>query len=711
MRPSSRSRWSTALVAVAALGTSLTLNTVPSSAAPNAGDVSTLSSPAESNFFSTVHVDEGATVGAPAVGDNREHGDLWPSCWSDDDNVYSAYGDGVGFGSTWNDIGVARISGTPGNLAGTQLAAGDAVGQVWTGPAGAYYRKPTGMVCVGGAIYLAVQDLKTQTLDNVPAATIVKSTDKGRTWTWDHSAPMFDNFKFTTVMFLDYGKDNVNSPDGYVYAYGLDYNWRDTFDADPDPVDLYLARVPANSIQSRSTWQFFTGTDGSGNPQWTSDINARLATLHDDRRIYPNVISNRARDLSVISQGGVVYDKPLNRYIYSSWTEYTYEFYESPTPWGPWKRFTPKDFGGYPWFHTKHGGYATTIPSKYLSADGKSAWLQSNVCPCGGGFPGGDFWAYTFSLRRINFEPLVATTPNNGVDGNRNLAREPGTVPIERATHYGHTSYYNDGNRAQSEDDWNDEYKGTSWWGYTWPRQYNLNKVVYTTGNMYSDGGWFGGGLKVQVRRNGVWSDATGLRTEPAYPYDSVAGTNQTYVLSFDDTSGDGVRIIGSSGGTVTFTSIGELEVYYGSAVTNPGFEIQSSGSVESPWRTEGSASTGVDRDLGFAHSGGNNAYIRTSGTDFNALLQTVPVTADTNYRLTGWIQNSNNFSGGYFGIRAGTGTAPYAERNYGGLPGYTALTVDFNSGTNTRMTIFAGYWGPGADSWIRLDDVTLYPV
>src|SRR6266508_2447022 len=167
------------------------------------------------------------------------------------------------------------------------------------------------MVCVGGAIYLAVQDLKTQTLDNVPAATIVKSTDKGRTWTWDHSAPMFDNFKFTTVMFLDYGKDNVNSPDGYVYAYGLDYNWRDTFDADPDPVDLYLARVPANSIQSRSTWQFFTGTDGSGNPQWTSDVNARLATLHDDRRIYPNVISNRARDLSVISQAGVVYDKPL----------------------------------------------------------------------------------------------------------------------------------------------------------------------------------------------------------------------------------------------------------------------------------------------------------------------------------------------------------------------------------------------------------------
>src|ERR687887_1280601 len=175
MRPYPGIRRSTALLAAVALGTSITITAVPSSAAPNAGDdPSAQASPPESNFFSTVHIDEGATVGAPAVGDNREHGDLWPSCWSNDDNVYAAYGDGVGFGSTWNDIGVARISGTPGNLTGTQLAAGDQVGQVWTGPAGAYYRKPTGMVCVGGALYLAVQDLKTQTLDNVPAATILK---------------------------------------------------------------------------------------------------------------------------------------------------------------------------------------------------------------------------------------------------------------------------------------------------------------------------------------------------------------------------------------------------------------------------------------------------------------------------------------------------------------------------------------------------------
>jgi hypothetical protein len=524
-------------------------------------DTAALTNAPESTYFSTVSVDPGATVGAPAIGDNKEHGDLWPSCWSDDDNVYGAYGDGQGFGDTWHDIGVARISGMPGNLTGTQLAAGDQIGRIWGDPS-QYYRKPTGMVCVNGDLYLAVQDLKQGTLDSAPSATIVKSTDRGATWTSDRTAPMFSDQKFTTIMFLDYGKDNANSPDGYVYAYGLDYNWRDTYSPAPDPADLYLARVPATSVQDRSAWQFYAG-DGNGTPVWTSDIDQRVSVLHDDHRVYQNVgTAGRPSDLSVISQGGVVYDKPLNRYIYTSWTEYTYEFYEAPTPWGPWSHFTPKDFGGYPWTHTKHGGYATTIPSKYISADGRSMWLQSNVCPCGGGYPAGDFWAYTFSLRKMSLTPYVPTTADNTPDGSRDLAREPGTVPVERATHFG-TAIYNDGNRSQNEDDWNDERKPTSWWGYTWPRTYHLDQVVYTTGTMFGDGGWFSSAPRIQVRHDGVWSDVTGLRTTPSYPTSSAAGTNTTYVFDFDATTGDGVRVIGGSGGTQTFTSIAELEAYY----------------------------------------------------------------------------------------------------------------------------------------------------
>jgi hypothetical protein len=519
-------------------------------------------SPPASDFFSTVDVASHATVGAPAQGDNVNHGDLWPSCWGGDDNVYTAYGDGVGFDDTFHDIGVARISGEPGGLKGEQLAEGDQVGKVWNA---GHTRKPTGMACVDGTLYLAVQDLALD-FNDAPSATIAKSTDQGRTWSFDEGAPMFDGGAFTTVMFLDYGKDYAESPDGYVYAYGLDHNWRDSFnDRVPDPVDLYLARVPRDKVQERSAWQFAGGTDDAGKPVWSDRIEDRRAVLHDDRHVYPDVFTDgRQENMTTLSQGGIVYDKGLDRYLYTSWTEYTFEFYESPAPWGPWKRTDSKDFGGYPWTHGKHGGYAVTIPSKFISADGRSMWLQSNVCPCGGGFPENDHFAYTYSLRPLRLEPYRKTAPGNDPDPKRNLAAEDGTVGVERATHFGHTGYYNDGQTTgQSEDDWNDERKTASWWGYTWPRSYRMNKAVYTTGGMFDDGGWFED-LRVQVREDHAWKDVTGLKVSPSYPGDASAGPHKTYELSFDTAEGDGVRITGTPGGSRTFTSIAELEVYFG---------------------------------------------------------------------------------------------------------------------------------------------------
>jgi hypothetical protein len=53
------------------------------------------------------------------------------------------------------------------------------------------------MICVDGVLYLAVQDLALD-FDDAPAATICRSDDKGRTWTWDKSAPMFGDYVFTT---------------------------------------------------------------------------------------------------------------------------------------------------------------------------------------------------------------------------------------------------------------------------------------------------------------------------------------------------------------------------------------------------------------------------------------------------------------------------------------------------------------------------------
>lgn len=336
-------------------------------------------------------------------------GDLWPSCWSDDDALYTANGDGAGFGFEMSDIVMNRVTGTPeaNDLTGVALAVGDALGQVWSGDN--FTRKPTGMLCVDGTIYLAVQDLRLD-FNEAPAATIARSDDHGASWTWADTAPMFSNHEFTTIFFADFGKDSEHAPDGFAYAFGIDGNWRDSFDDSvPDPTELFLARVPTSSVQDASTWEFYAGAPGDAEASWTKDIARKQAVLIDERRQHPldetagtagQTVG--AHNLSVISQGGVTYLPTRDRYIYTSWTELTFEFYESPTPWGPWTLFVSEDFGQYPWTEERFGGYGTTIPSKFVSDDELTMWVQSNVCPCA---PAG-VSSYWFGLRKLELKPV-----------------------------------------------------------------------------------------------------------------------------------------------------------------------------------------------------------------------------------------------------------------------------------------------------------------
>ena len=53
-----------------------------------------------------------------------EGGDCWPSTWGDDDNMYTAYGDGNGFKPYTNiklSMGIAKVSGTPPNVSGVNI--------------------------------------------------------------------------------------------------------------------------------------------------------------------------------------------------------------------------------------------------------------------------------------------------------------------------------------------------------------------------------------------------------------------------------------------------------------------------------------------------------------------------------------------------------------------------------------------------------------
>jgi hypothetical protein len=340
-------------------------------------------SPETAPEASTFFVD--ASVQSTDSIDLESTGDLWPSCWSGD-ALYAGWGDGYGFdvedagAYPRPDIGVARILGDPSApdaMSGTSLVhdsvAEQAIFKVWT--AGSYYQKPTGMLCLGDKIYLAVQDLNDSDYGDAPAATIALSTDSGQTWSENSSAPMFSNHEFTTMMFLDYGQDSA-AIGSYVYVYGLDYNWRWSITV-TSPQGLYLARIPISSdLLDTTTWEFFGGSDSDGNPTWTGDFAARLPVLIDCTRRY---VSSTFPGYTVISQGSVVYDAPYQRYLYTSWTDLTYEFYEAPEPWGPWRKFLYTDFGPYPWTAENSGGYAVTAPSKYISPEGGTMWVQSNT--------------------------------------------------------------------------------------------------------------------------------------------------------------------------------------------------------------------------------------------------------------------------------------------------------------------------------------------
>lgn len=518
-------------------------------------------SPLESKFFSTVYVEQTSSYDPPS------DGDLWPSAWADDGFLYAANGDGKGFdlNSDWSDIVMNKIEGNSQerNITGERIASGNELGPVW-GDRNFFNRKPTGMVSVDGVLYLAVQDLVSEgpnIFNEAPDATILKSEDKGETWEWDNENPMFSNHVFTTIFFLDYGKDGKENPsDDYIYAYGTDHNWRDSFsDVVPDPTELFLARIPKEGLQDRDTWEFYTG-DLEGEDSWSDpgDISSRKPVLSDDRRRYANA-PTEPNNLSVISQGSVVYNKAFDRYIYTSWTEFTFEFYESPNPWGPWKLFLSKDFGVYPWDEENIGGYATVIPSKYISEDGAEMWISSST------FVGG-IERYNFSLRRFWATPYKQSSPENSKE-DKNLVSSGDFRKVAPESNGsirgGSLEILNDGENGKDLKSYSIEAKDNDFWGYTFSRSYNFNELVYTTGELNpSEGGWFKD-LRVQVRQNFEWVDVKNFHIEPTYSYDSQVEANASYIITFDEISGDGIRIIGRPGGARKYTSITELEVYY----------------------------------------------------------------------------------------------------------------------------------------------------
>jgi len=140
------------------------------------------------------------------------------------------------------------------------------------------------------------------------------------------------------------------------------------------------------------------------------------------------------------------------------------------------------------------------------------------------------------------------------------------------------------------------------------------------------------------------------------------------------------------------------------SAIVNGAFEGGASG-----WQIAGSAAI-----ENLPHTGTAALVLRgTSG--WVAANQWVPVAPNTRYRAGAWVRTNDTPIDGWFSVRGNATQSSddvIHQVHYGTLSsGYEWLTFDFDSGPNTSVLLYVGFWGQGVASFVAIDDVSVTKV
>lgn len=111
----------------------------------------------------------------------------------------------------------------------------------------------------------------------------------------------------------------------------------------------------------------------------------------------------------------------------------------------------------------------------------------------------------------------------------------------------------------------------------------------------------------------------------------------------------------------------------------------------------------------GMSRSGSGNAWLR-SDNGWNDVNQVLTVQPNRTYKVSAWMRTSANNTDGYFGLRT-LGGQVVGEKKFGRFDGYTQVTVNVNSGSNSALTVFGGMWAVSGDTWVQVDDVSVAPT
>lgn len=265
-------------------------------------------------------------------------------------------------GTAGKDIAILRATGSgPSSLSVSTVNCMPSFGPKGGGnsPDGCSW-KTAGITAVGTTLYLAVARQlhacsyghQANGLQPSVDASIIKSTDGGKTWTnpWgthsaDGAAPpwlpgqnhyqaMFPGRSFSTPFFIQYAPGDRRTVDGggkYLYAVSTDgYAYNGNY--------LHLARVPRDRVLQARAWRYYHGAVGGAGRDWTSSPAGATRVL-------------QARQ--GVSQPAIQYVPALRKYVLSTFsftrahpdfpnrweTPYTsLRVYTARKPWGPWTR-------------------------------------------------------------------------------------------------------------------------------------------------------------------------------------------------------------------------------------------------------------------------------------------------------------------------------------------------------------------------------------
>jgi CubicO group peptidase (beta-lactamase class C family) len=289
------------------------------------------------------------------------HSDNWPITWSNDNAQVTAYGDGRGFEPFLDEIlslGLVRIVGGPEGFQGINLRSptGEQHGY---GPAGL---KASGLLSVRGVLYMWAR--------NAGNSRLAWSHDRGENWTW---AEWRFETSFGCPTFINFGRDYAGARDAYVYVVSHDAA------SAYEPADrMILARVPCDAVAERESYDYFTGMNEEGAPEWSADIADRGAVF-----VNPGMCR----------RSQITYNAGLGRYLWwqqAAGDDFDTRFqggfgiYDAPEPWGPWTTaYFTREWDTGP-------GEMGVFPSKWMSPDGTICYLVSSSFDC-------------FSVRRAHF--------------------------------------------------------------------------------------------------------------------------------------------------------------------------------------------------------------------------------------------------------------------------------------------------------------------